>query len=388
MLRLFAENFGPLQSVAIEQSPLMVFAGAHGTGKSYAAKLFFAMHEAFLGLPRIPFLEGALYRLHSDLHTGKHTESAFHELMDTLDTEGSCALSAIPSAHEYIQSQLSEPLIHDEIVNMFDVAKPNALCHWDTMDDLRVAMEYSECQRLVWSINYGVPRLGTPLFHKYVSGDVRVGIEQMRSRVEWLSKGDLFGNTRYAQGFFLPDSRIGLFQSYKLILSETIQMFTRGSKRQSYITTSAASFLNALVMCRPADRFPKQVAALQELLGGDVLLQAAFSGGIPSFYFRPVDEEVSLNFHQTSSFVTSLSPLLLIVRGGLRAGDMLVIEDVDMHLDPDQLATLCQILLRLSETGVNVIMTAGDPHAFAACGDGLALWEFRDGGAVDITDAF
>ena len=46
-LRLSAENFGPIATADVELRPLTVFVGPSASGKSYLAKLLYALHRYF-----------------------------------------------------------------------------------------------------------------------------------------------------------------------------------------------------------------------------------------------------------------------------------------------------------------------------------------------------
>ena len=49
------ENFGPIEKAEIDLRPLTVFVGENNTGKTYLAALIYALHQAFEGIPRVPW---------------------------------------------------------------------------------------------------------------------------------------------------------------------------------------------------------------------------------------------------------------------------------------------------------------------------------------------
>ena len=413
MLRMVAENFGPLESVAIEQSPFMVFAGDHGTGKSYAARLFYALYSEFQGVPCIPFLPEAMFAQYRHFGDGvqadEMTWETYQELTSRVHASGHCLLSDIPVAHKFIESQLNESAVRDTILGAFDVMGAGVLRRWDQDADLRVSLTYTTDDMSVWGVNhikrvktegasatdyqtwgmdYSVSQGDVVQFQSMVSGDVRVPAEHFASDIFDASTLRFFEG-RAADALFLPDTRLGLLQLYKMLLSGTIDMATRGGREraQQRLISPVTSFLESLIHYKVSDCFESIVEDLKVLLDGDVIAKSSFAVGIPSFYYAPASDPHRMrNFYQVSAFIASVAPILLAVRSGLHPGDLLVVEDVDMHLNDDQLATLCVILLRLSEMGVNVIVTTGDPHAFPQLGTDVRVWEFADGGATDITE--
>ena len=387
MLRMVAENFGPLRSVAIEQSPFMVFAGDSNTGKSYMARLFYAMYSAMLGFPRIPFLNEAMYQMHVGVEKGSIAPDVFGAFMDSVHTAGHCLLSDVPGALEYILAQLhTESHYHDTIAGTFDVLQLSALHQWGQKDDLRVLLDYTEDAHQIWGIDYTVSSSGDAVFESTLSDNARVDIDEVPVRDSVLRERSFIDYGRHVSAQFLPDTRIGLLQMQKLIFAGSVDNFSRNNKPRTFITSPVASFLESLVMYKPSDRFKKLAHDVGLLLGGDVISQESFAGGLPSFYYVPSGNDIPLNFYQTSGFVASVAPILLAIRGMVYPGDLLVIEDVDMHLNSDQLATLGVILLRLSEAGVNVIVTTGEPHLFPQLGTDVRVWEFADGYVQDVTE--
>jgi len=93
-----------------------------------------------------------------------------------------------------------------------------------------------------------------------------------------------------------------------------------------------------------------------EVLAGQIRLKPS-SSGYPDFRYLPqwTNEEIRLS--QSSSMVSELAPLVLYLRGLVRPGDTLVIEEPEAHLHPGAQADMAVILARLVRAGVKVIIT-------------------------------
>ena len=60
---------------------------------------------------------------------------------------------------------------------------------------------------------------------------------------------------------------------------------------------------------------------------------------------------------RSSSMVSELAPLVLFIRGLVRPGDTLIIEEPEAHLHPAAQAQMASTLARLVRAGVRVLVT-------------------------------
>ena len=93
-----------------------------------------------------------------------------------------------------------------------------------------------------------------------------------------------------------------------------------------------------------------------EVLRGEIVVKRP-TGGYPEFRYRPQKSEQVLRMSHSSSMVSELAPLVLFVRGIVRPGDTLIIEEPEAHLHPAAQTKVALTLARLVRIGVRVIIT-------------------------------
>ena len=102
--------------------------------------------------------------------------------------------------------------------------------------------------------------------------------------------------------------------------------------------------------------FPIADALESEVLVGKITAKPLLSG-YPEFFYQPHGAKEEIRLNQTSSMVSELAPLVLFLRGLVRPGDTLIIEEPEAHLHPGAQADMAVILARLVRAGVRVIIT-------------------------------
>ena len=80
-------------------------------------------------------------------------------------------------------------------------------------------------------------------------------------------------------------------------------------------------------------------------------------GGYPEFLYRPDETGEDIRLTRAASMVSELAPVVLFLRGGIRSGDMLVIEEPEAHLHPGAQTEIALTLTGLVRAGVRVVVT-------------------------------
>ena len=95
-----------------------------------------------------------------------------------------------------------------------------------------------------------------------------------------------------------------------------------------------------------------QVETLAGLIGTRTL-----PGGYTDFAYRPLGTKNDIRLTRVSSMVSELAPVVLFLRGIVRVGDTLVIEEPEAHLHPAAQTRMAVTLARLIRAGVRVLIT-------------------------------
>ena len=79
--------------------------------------------------------------------------------------------------------------------------------------------------------------------------------------------------------------------------------------------------------------------------------------GYPEFLYRPNKTGEDIRLTRAASMVSELAPVVLFLRGGIRPGDTLIIEEPEAHLHPGAQTDIALTLAGLVRAGVRVVVT-------------------------------
>lgn len=170
-----------------------------------------------------------------------------------------------------------------------------------------------------------------------------------------------FGNILY-----LPASRRGIMQSYQIIVSSLVSRSTRTGLRfpETIPTLSGdvADFMQELILYREysgnRNKISQLATALEdETLWGRVSAIRSTHASYPEFVYRPQGAKQNIRLNRASSMVSELTPVVLLMRGRLKPGDTLIIEEPEAHLHPAAQTQMAKTLAALVRAGVRVLVT-------------------------------
>ena len=154
-------------------------------------------------------------------------------------------------------------------------------------------------------------------------------------------------------------------QSHGVIATALIKRATRiGLDRLEVSTFSGmiADFLEQIVNYKVRKGSPSRISRVAEqletdLLEGKIGVNRPTPEAYPEFLYRPDQAEEALRMSHSSAMVSELAPLVLFLRGVVRQGDLLIIEEPESHLHPGAQTKIAQTLARLVRAGVRVLIT-------------------------------
>ena len=154
-------------------------------------------------------------------------------------------------------------------------------------------------------------------------------------------------------------------QSHRVIASSLVARSTRaGLEPFPEIPTLSgvvADFMEQIILYgerkRPNDGMNRIANTLEsDVLGGQIIMNPSPTG-YPEFLYRPRGTEQDMRLTRSSSMVSELAPLVLFIRGLVRPGDTLIIEEPEAHLHPVAQTQMAATLARLVRAGVRVLVT-------------------------------
>ena len=388
-VEISVKNFGPITEANIDLRPLTIFVGPSNTGKTYFATLVYALHGIFNDLSDSSLLSpfdhrkamGILNKLLTDLTT---SEGEIQETLNKLDvTERPFKFSDLPKEIRQKLGIITKDTIlfrdelQDELKNCFDLNSISELMRLtgEQGNEITVLLRIGERDREYWNLRMQVSEsevnldnltsLDNPIYDNMTllpkgwSASGELLINENRARIRG------FRSHRRPSRYYLPAARSGIMQSHRVIVSSLVTRTTRvGLEQFPEIPTLSgviADFMQKIILYDekkiPSTEMRHLAETLEtEVLAGQVRLKLS-SSGYPDFCYFPQGIEEEMRLSQTSSMVSELAPLVLFLRGLVRPGDTLVIEEPEAHLHPGAQADMAVILARLVRVGVKVIVT-------------------------------
>ena len=370
-------NFGPIAEADIALRPLTVFIGPNNTGKTYFSMLIYALHKTFDGFTDFPIslIQDMLSEIVDDpFEFPPEVEKKIQVIFEKLNTkEGVFTFSDLPAlVRNEIQRVLEDfDLLLDELESCLDVDSRFEISKSTDgiRSDMTIALDVGEEKQKFWNYKIVVSESDID-----VTGEVDADMPFWSTDEQKLDKTHEFlgypeplnklgGNA--GDVYYLPATRSGFMQSHSVIASSLVARATHTSSEGfpeiPIFTTGLSDFLQQIILYK-ADKKPNSdVAAIADVLEANILsgkiIWHALPSGYPEFLYRPREMGEEIRLSQASSMVSELAPLVLFLRGIIKPGDTLIIEEPEAHLHPEAQTEIAATLARLVRVGVHVVVT-------------------------------
>ena len=384
------QNFGPIEKAEIDLRPLTVFVGESNTGKTYLAALIYALHQYFEGFSQLPWsnsaasflglVYGPRHRFSPSLQDKVEQEKL--EVLEKLNIpKRPFKFSDLPQQmHTQFESKLTDQEgFTNELKRCFDFESVSKLIRFTGSQDneMKIALQVYKEDQTRWTFEARDTGSGTT-----IDGHVNPDVVLLDSEDKTFDLGDLLAFLLGDQGegrnsYYLPAARSGIMQSHGVIATALIKRATRiGLDRFEISTFSGmiADFLEQIVNYRESDtssssirRVAEQLEA--ELLEGRIEIERPAPEAYPEFLYRPEQSKEALRMSHSAAMVSELAPLVLFLRGIVKQGDLLIIEEPESHLHPGAQTKIAQTLARLIRVGVHVLITTHSNYLLQQIGN-------------------
>ena len=384
-VQISVQNFGPIARADIDLRPLTVFVGESNTGKTYLAALIYALHQHFEGLTRFPWTYRSLSHLdfhyrYSSRHRNPEMQAELaEEMRDILEQLNALRrpfkVSDFPSqARDRLQRSLEDAeTLEDQVKRCFDLESVSELIRSTSGfrdNEMAITLEVREDNQTCWTFNMRNCETETTVNGQVDENTVLLSAQELARR-EILDFGEFARLLRVSRwelsaAYYLPAARSGIMQSHRVIARSLVKSATRvGVDRFREIPTFSgmiADFLEQIIGYEDRNGDWDEMTGIanlleMEVLRGKIEVKYAVAEGYPEFLYRSKETARPLRMSQSSSMVSELAPLVLFLRGIVRPGDLLIIEEPESHLHPGAQTAIALTLARLVQVGVRVVVT-------------------------------
>ena len=405
-IHIDVKNFGPIEKAEIDLRPLTVFVGESNTGKTYLAALIYALHQNFGGISQFPwvgFIPSHFRFVHRsrNRYSPSRQEALEQEMLEVLEKLNTpkrpFKFSDLPQQiHTWLESGLTDQEdFPNELKRCFDLESVSKLIRFTGSQDneMNVSLSVRDGDQTRWSFEARDAGSG-PTIVGHINPDIILFDAKGKTEFHEISDVERFfrtlGAPRWQTGnsYYLPAARSGIMQSHGVIASALIKRATRiGLDRFEVSTFSGmiADFLEQIVNYKERKGSPSNISRVaeqleSELLEGKIEVKRPTSEAYPEFMYHPEQAEEALRMSHSSAMVSELAPLVLLLRGIVGRGDLLIIEEPESHLHPDLQTKIAHILARLVRAGVRVVITTHSNWLLQQIGNLIREGELRKQG--------
>lgn len=377
------KNFGPIKSGSIVIKPLTLLIGPNNSGKSYAAMLVHSLFESLT--PEIPvstdeyfskyfnihtfqeeFLE--LWNRINDMNVGEESEISLEKLINKIFEEVYNQRLRYEIIRSYACPLRDLVRIGKESFSLgivYDSYKIHLLCKkdklaikWHCQLDIKMRIKILDQRHLQFEVLKGDEKFIEIL--RWSVGENRESIFLLITK--WILDSCLTSIFRdmITPCYYLPAARSGILQGHKALAATIVKKAPLVGIEKLEIPKFSgviSDFISSIITL-PEEEGPFYELAQEierELLKGEIVVKALDEYLYPEIRYKIQGNEIPL--HRASSTVSELAPLILYLKYMIKPGSILIFEEPEAHLHPENQRILAKFLVKLVRNDVNIIIT-------------------------------
>lgn len=361
-MRVTIENFPPIASGSFDLRPLTLFIGPNNTGKSRAALLPYLLTKTLEpALPSVTSLNG--YDLRAYWEGLDWTAEAYREFADLVRKELVGYIDQ--TVHQQLPRAIRRYLLHD--IGSVDTALPSgASIRFEASERLAIsisgsATEYAEAAVSETRLDDVLTSTDPGTLHRDFP-NVRAIASSREMLTRFKSKLGLpTGNAH-----ILPAERGSLASLINFYLDVVLDSASTERSRE-LLPAPVGDFLSTLIRsaslhaaAKGGLEHPWQAVETIErhVLKGRVAAAGNASIPLPLVFSNIFEEDAhrfTISLSAASSSVSQAGPIAMILKSHVKPGDLVVIDEPETNLHPENQRRMAQALVRLAAAGVTVL---------------------------------
>lgn len=381
--RLRVKDFGPIIEADVVFRPLTVLVGPSNSGKSYLAGLLYAMqrNSAWAGIQQerigahVVWPNGPVFEFSDSL------KRDLRSWLTAADGSPDVPAPLREALQRGSEGQLAQALEH-ELRRCFGVPDLSELRRWASTAETEIEWRAVPSTVGASSVAFGLSgnsvaaAISDPasvsasdygLWRRAVGGkgksDLAVDLLVDEVVMTLFDKG--FSSTIH-RAHYLPGDRAGLLRHREAVMTNLIRNASNVTPQPVVrsgptLPGIAADFLEQVTSIRPKGPrgdYPAQGAEVEKrVLEGTI--EVRFNPfGYPEFvYAADTSGSQELPLPRASSMVSGLASLVLYLYWRVQSGNVLIIEEPEVHVHPAKQTELARQLVRMVRAGIRVVVT-------------------------------
>lgn len=383
-MTIHINNFGPVKNGQVELKPLTILIGGNNMGKSYVAMLVHSLlssrtrHSVARGFR--PYNNDVHARLLDDY--SERLEQLFrrNEERGSFDVPQELTEEIFCQMCDMIGQEIRLALERNFGAGITDLIKKGALsAQIDVAGPQDLAIRIGPDLQLKPSSAFAVKyRFATTSIREQVGADgigmsndgdtttitvyrPRSGYPLNYKAFEYLiqsvaNRTGLTAETSY----YLPASRSGILQGQKSLLAgamRNLEPTDIGNANMSRLTGAAYDFMSDLLLALDhKSEFSAMAERMEkDMLGGRTVLRRHGDNVTPDVTY--VADDVEFPLHRASSSISEIAPLSLYMKHIIQRGSLLIVEEPESHLHPENQLVMARYIVRMIRAGIRVFLT-------------------------------
>lgn len=396
-LKVKVKNFGPVSKGEVIIKPLTIFIGPNNSGKSYISTL---IHSIIKNFEESRFE----FRLHRNINI---IDKYLSELQNIVGNIENGKVVEIPQTFirklaKEVYKKVYEENLGKEIQNYYACSLKDLAKIGENSFDLEINYESDDIflklkdnelkiqkspkidENLKLIVKFEIANFPfSPIIEIIDRGKVLVRLSKKSEIQEALISliGEivftlfqrLLKSLIIVNSYYLPASRSGIIQIYKILLASILKEIT---SREEFIPKTIYDFLLPLIYINTykeikSPTYNIAVEFEKEIISGEIKVVSLEKFALPEIVYNFENTQIPL--HRASSTISELAPLFIYLKYIVRLPGVLIIEEPEAHLHPLNQSKLAKLLVKLVRSGLYLIITTHSEYLLGQINNFISL---------------